>query len=339
MKPSSSRLKRAVLLAVKLAVLAVVAWGIHRTVYAALDELKRQNWSPAQLRFPWLALAGVLYLAGMMPSGWFWYRLLRVLGQQPRWAETLRAYFIGHLGKYVPGKALVVILRTGLIRSQRVDTGVAAVSVFYETLTMMAVGAVVACFVFAATARQHFAFMLLALGLAAAAGLPTLPPVFRWLVRLLRVGKASPQAVDKLAHLNYGLLAAGWLGMAGGWVLVGLSLWAILVGSGYATPHFDLGEVTVCVAAAALAVVAGFLSLLPGGVGVREAVLLELLEPQFGSAGALVAAIVARLVWLVSELVISGILYANGEWRMRNGNERRATLVCTEFGESSNSSP
>jgi uncharacterized membrane protein YbhN (UPF0104 family) len=308
-KPRSSRLTRGLVLALKLTVLSLVAWGIHRTAYAAFEELERKHWSPAQLRLPWLALSGVLYLAGLLPSGWFWYRLLRVLGQQPRWAETLRAYFIGHLGKYVPGKALVVILRTGLIRSQRVDTGVAAVSVFYETLTQMAVGAVVACIVIAATARQHVEFMLLALALAAAAGLPTLPPVFRWLVRLLRVGKASPQAVDKLAHLNYGLLAFGWLGMAGGWVLIGLSLWAILVGSGYATPHVVLGEVVVCIAAAALAVVAGFLSLLPGGVGVREAVLLALLEPQFGSDGALVAAIVARLVWLVSEVVISGILY------------------------------
>ena len=310
MKPPSSRLKRGLVLALKLAIVALLVWGIHRTVYSALEDLERKHWSPAaELRFSWLALAGLLYLAGMMPSGWFWYRLLRVLGQQPRWAETLRAYFIGHLGKYVPGKALVVILRTGLIRSHRVDTGVAAVSVFYETLTMMAVGAAVACVVIAATARHHVNFMLLAVALAAAAGVPTLPPVFRWLVRMLRVGKTSPQAVDNLAHLNYGLLAAGWLGMAVGWVLVGLSLWAILVGSGYAPSHLVLDELTVCIAAAALAIVAGFLSLLPGGVGVREVVLLALLEPKFGSAGALVAAVLARLVWLVSELVISGILY------------------------------
>ena len=36
---------------------------------------------------------------------------------------------------------MVIVLRTGLIRSQRVDTRLAVASVFLETLTMMAVGA------------------------------------------------------------------------------------------------------------------------------------------------------------------------------------------------------
>ncbi len=57
------------------------------------------------------------------------------------------------------------------------------------------------------------------------------------------------------------------------------------------------------------AVVAGFLSFIPAGAVVREAVLLELLAPQLGEANALVAAVLLRVVWLVSELVVSGILY------------------------------
>ena len=162
------------------------------------------------------------------------------------------------------------------------------------------------------------------LGVAAAAGLPTLPPVFRWLVRMLRVGKASPQAVDKLAHLNYGLLAFGWLGMAGGWVLIGLSLWAILVGSGYATPHVVLGR-------------SGRLhrGCRVGGRGrVPVAVTRGRWSPRSRAVSAArtairlgrcaVAAIVARLVWLVSEVVISGILYLKGNPRNSNDEIRNS---------------
>ena len=43
-------------------------------------------------------------------------RTLRVLGQSVSLPLALRAYYIGQLGKYVPGKALVVILRAGLVR-------------------------------------------------------------------------------------------------------------------------------------------------------------------------------------------------------------------------------
>ncbi len=69
--------------------------------------------------------------------------------------NTLRAYYIGHLGKYVPGKAMVVILRTVMVRGHRVDAAVAAVSVFFETLTMMAVGAFMAAGILAVRLRKE----------------------------------------------------------------------------------------------------------------------------------------------------------------------------------------
>jgi len=40
--------------------------------------------------------------------------------------------FIGHLGKYVPGKAMVVVLRTGLLASHRVNTGIVVASIFWK---------------------------------------------------------------------------------------------------------------------------------------------------------------------------------------------------------------
>ena len=94
--------------------------------------------------FWWLAASGGLYLLGTLFSGIFWHRVLRALGQNVGFWTALRAYYIGHLGKYVPGKAMVVILRAGLIRGQGVDTSLAVVSVFFETLTMMSVGALLA---------------------------------------------------------------------------------------------------------------------------------------------------------------------------------------------------
>jgi len=48
---------------------------------------------------------------------------------------------------------------------------------------------------------------------------------------------------------------------------------------------------------------------MPGGAFVRELILAELMVPRFGDATALVSAVLLRLVWLVAELLISGILY------------------------------
>ena len=109
--------------------------------------------------------------------------------------------------------------------------------------------------------------------------------------------------------------------MAISWGVLGLSLWATLRAMGIDYPGM-LAQWPRWTASVALAMVAGFLSLVPGGAVVREAILTELMVPHLrgvtavtsAPATALVAAVLLRLVWLVSELLISGILYLNGTW-------------------------
>jgi uncharacterized membrane protein YbhN (UPF0104 family) len=65
-------------------------------------------------------------------------------------------------------------------------------------------------------------------------------------------------------------------------------------------------------------VVAGFLSFLPGGLVVREAVQLSVLQyVGLSSAEALLAPLFSRLVSVVSEIVISGILYLFARSKVR----------------------
>ena len=303
---------------VKLLIVVLIVWFVRHTLITGLSQLDKHPWRFQPL---WLAAAGGLYLLGLLPAGLFWRRVLRVLGQEARLGETLRAYYIGHLGKYVPGKAMVVVLRTGLIRSHRVETGVAAVSVFFETLTMMSVGAFIAAAILAGWFRQQASPLLfwVALGLMVAAGLPTLPPVFKRLVQLAGIGKSNPATAEKLQNLGYGTLLAGWVAMSIGWIILALSLWAVLRAMGVADVN-PLVELPRYTAGVSLAMVAGFLSLVPGGAVVREVVLMALMVPYFSAAlpeasdekvaaAALVSAVALRIVWLVSELAISGILY------------------------------
>ncbi len=55
--------------------------------------------------------------------------------------------------------------------------------------------------------------------------------------------------------------------------------------------------------------VAGFLSLIPGGIGVRELIVIPLLQPHFGAVVAIISAILLRVSWMVAELLMAGILY------------------------------
>jgi hypothetical protein len=57
------------------------------------------------------ALAIALYIAGLIPFGIFYGRVLEATSRPIRRLAAVRAYVISHLGKYVPGKALVVVIR------------------------------------------------------------------------------------------------------------------------------------------------------------------------------------------------------------------------------------
>jgi glycosyltransferase 2 family protein len=291
--------------AAKVLVVVVVFWFVRNTIIAAVGKLGEH---PLRLQPWWLLASGGFYLLGLLPAGLFWHRVLRVLGQEAGVVETLRAYYIGHLGKYVPGKAMVVVLRAGLIRGHRVDTGVAAVSVFFETLLMMSVGALISAAILAVWFRQHAFLCAVALGLMVVAGLPVVPPVFRRLARLAGVGRSDTAVADQLAKLGWRCLLEGVVAMTISWALLALSLWAVLRAMDAAEVSL-VGQFPLYLASVSLAMVAGFLSLIPGGVGVRDLILVELIVPQFGDVVAVVSAVVLRLVWLAAELVISGILY------------------------------
>ena len=95
-----------------------------------------------------------------------------------------------------------------------------------------------------------------------------------------------------------------------GWVLMGASLWAVLRAMGI--PASLAGQWHLDTAAVALAVVGGFVSMIPGGLFAREAVLTGVIGRLVGGAEtALIAAALLRLVWLAAEIAISAILYWN----------------------------
>jgi uncharacterized membrane protein YbhN (UPF0104 family) len=71
-----------------------------------------------------------------------------------------------------------------------------------------------------------------------------------------------------------------------------------------------LGLAPVVIASVSLATLAGFVvAVLPGGLGVREGVLMWALAPGLGSDHAVVAALVLRLVWVVAEVVAAAVFF------------------------------
>ncbi|MGD9721372.1 MAG: YbhN family protein [Pirellulales bacterium] len=299
----------------KVAMVAVLCWFIYSAFIEGNKSLGAHSWhvEPA-----WLVVAGGLYLAGLLPAAIFWHRVLVHTGQDVALTDSLRAYYISQLGKYVPGKWMVILLRRVLLASPNVETTVIAASVFFETFTMLAVASGVSALVLIVWHPQQLLLIGTSLGAMVLLGLPTVPTYFRWLMRVLGVGRLNPTAASKFSHMGWRTMIVAWAGIAVGWALQGMSLWATLRAMG-AVDNNPFRELSLHTTAVALGIVAGFISQIPGGLVVREWVSGELLEPVYGPSVALVSTIFLRLVLLVSELSASIILYLAGLRRWRRG--------------------
>src|SRR5262245_1342473 len=108
----------------------------------------------------WMALGVVLYVAGLTVFGVFFDRVMRASATPIGLGPAVRAYLISHLGKYVPGKALVVVMRVGLVTPYGARAATAAFATLYETLVMMAGGALIATLGFLVRPVEPWAVLL-----------------------------------------------------------------------------------------------------------------------------------------------------------------------------------
>jgi hypothetical protein len=288
-------------------------------------DLQRPELYQRPLHAGWLVVSGLVYLLGLGFSALYWDRLLGHLGARPPLAAALRAYYLGHLGKYLPGKAWALLLRTSLVRGQGVSMGLAALTAFYEVLTTMAAGVLVAALLFAvlgadvgaglnAETMRHLLWMeqpgegglqrSVVVGIStllfAVLVVPLHPAIFNLLAHRLSLPFRERDA-SQLPHIRFLYLIEGLALTAIGWLLLGASFAAALRGIvGPDWPWLDVRTARLP-AIMGLSYVIGFVVVIaPGGLGVREFLLTLLLTPELvGIQGMLVL----RLVWTAAELL------------------------------------
>jgi glycosyltransferase 2 family protein len=271
----------------------------------------------------WLIASGVIYLLGWLPSVWFWRELMRAIGGRVAFCDAARAYYCGHLGKYVPGKAMVLVIRAAMVKDRGCRALPAAVAVTYETLTMMgtglAVGVALGPILFSQwlaanapggvsspVAATAIAFLLVLVVISVS--LPFVSRLLTWIAIKATPGGAVTEGGG--LEIPQRLIAAGCLAFVVSWAIQGLSLGLVLRAVGVAPLQF--ADWPTWTGATALSTSLGFAVLFaPGGLGVREGILLGILtaQPQVGAAAAVGATVLSRVVSFAAEVLLSAVLY------------------------------
>jgi uncharacterized membrane protein YbhN (UPF0104 family) len=270
-----------------------------------------------QLRPLWSISAGLVYLLGLGCSAFFWYCLLRVLGQRPSAWRTLRAFYVGQLGRYVPGKVVGIVVRAQLLSGPGVRRAMAVLTIIYEALTALTAGALLAMVLVPMRQPERAGLRWQTLGWVAVVGIFLLPAVFNRLVRRVSAKWAETEAVS-LPRVRSSTLGAGLVVTGCGWGLQGVSLLILLQALCPQTLSWSWETWSKCTGFLALATLVGFLVVVvPSGLGVRELLLQRLLAadltPMLGAEQALslsvVVVLLLRLIWTTAEVTAAGLLY------------------------------
>jgi uncharacterized membrane protein YbhN (UPF0104 family) len=245
-----------------------------------------------------------------------WRALLGDAGSPVALRPAARIFLVSQLGKYIPGSVWTVLAQVELGRELDVPARRSA------TVSLLALSVSTLAGLVMASLALPFSSMTLARNygwvfLAAPLLLLLLHPraVAAWSGLAFRLLRREPEPL----LLSWRGLAAAAVWAMLTWVALGIHFGVLVRSVAGSRPEIWWLSLGVF----ALAWVAGFLFVVaPAGAGVREAVLVLGLSSVVSPAGALLLALVSRVVLVVVDVVLAGVALAVGRRSSSVAGER-----------------
>ncbi|GAA4408787.1 lysylphosphatidylglycerol synthase transmembrane domain-containing protein [Fodinibacter luteus] len=291
---------RIVLLVVILVAVGIALWTNWEAVSG---ELRRLSWPVLLGAFALTTAAPVLTLMG-------WRVLLADLGTHLPAAPASSIFFVGQLGKYLPGSVWTVVAqaemgaRLAVPRRRMAVVGLLSIGLAVLTGCLLGIPAVPRLLDRSGESLSVW-WALLAVALGAVLLWPRLLNAL--IARGLRLLRREPLE-HELSARAVGLTSA-WFVAA--WVSTGLGTFVL---ARSVAPDAPAGELLVaCVGGFALASAAGMFSVLvPAGVGVRDGILALLLVTLMPLSAATAVVVVARFLAVLADLGVAAFGWAWG---------------------------
>jgi glycosyltransferase 2 family protein len=279
---SHTGLKRAVRLAFLAVALGFGAWVVvpqWDSVVAGLSKLS----------LPLLAGSLVAVVGALLGAMLTWRTLLGDLGSPLPPRPAAKVFFVGQLGKYIPGTVWPMLAQMEMGRDLGVPRTRSAAAFFLMMPIQLATGLLVT---------------LVTLGWGAYGWLLLLVPVLLVLLEPKVVNAVIGFGLRKLRReplerplSRRGMLTAlGW--SLAGWICYGLHLYLVAPELG---PVFAVGAFALSWCLGIMTVV------VPAGAGVREAVMVTVLAPAMDTGAAIAVALVSRVVIILGDLICAGM--------------------------------
>ncbi len=287
-------------------------WVLILLIFAYLGKMVRDHWN--EIRGAAFTLKGSPFILGtaLFALSYYvqmgaWYLITLKVGIALHFRETAATWFYSQLGKYLPGKVWLMVGRFYLYRSKGKGTKEISLALYFETVTLLMAAVLISLIALASAGmdsihpgQKWFPVLLLALALFFLALHPrVLEKIINPILTLM--GRTSLRLPMSYGDMFWVLLVnfLAW-GMGG----VGFYLF---IDSIFAVPARDLLFVS---GALAISSMAGLIAVFaPGGLGIREGVLVYLFSHIMPGGVAVVLSILTRLWMTLIEVGLIGMIY------------------------------
>lgn len=230
-----------------------------------------------------------------------WRGLLTAAGSKLPARAAARIFFIGQLGKYVPGSVWPVLAQMELGRTYKVPRQRSATTAMLAMMIGLTSGLLATLvglpFMAGNSAGQYWWVFLFIPPLLACLHPKVLNPIIARGLRLMRKPEPETPLTGRVICVAIATNLAVWF-------CNGLQIWVMLVRLG----HHGPSTLLAAIGAFALAWCAGFLIILaPAGAGIRELILVAELGPLVGVPAATAIALVSRGVTILADLAGAGL--------------------------------
>jgi glycosyltransferase 2 family protein len=261
------------------------------------NNFEQLRTTPIHFRWNFILYGLVFTLLGHLCGFVTWAWIAASFNMRTPWPHAGKAWFVSRLGRYVPGKIALILMRfnaytdhskTKVSAATLIEayTSVCAASILLLLLTLTTTNAVAPSAVSAGA--LVFVLMICARPQSISLGLYAFERIFHT-PRLY----ALPRQRETLAFVLVHLVTM---------FLHGAALFMALNAIG----HVDLGRYLLVTVAFFAAGLIGMLAVFaPSGIGVREAALLVILAPYIDATTLILGAVLIRLLGILSEIVLS----------------------------------
>ncbi|MFB4282674.1 MULTISPECIES: lysylphosphatidylglycerol synthase domain-containing protein [unclassified Nonomuraea] len=242
-------------------------------------------------RLSWPALAGslVAVVAALLGAMLTWRTLLADLGSPLPARPAAKVFFVGQLGKYIPGTVWPVLAQMEMGRDLGVPRTRSAAAFFLMMPIQLATGLLVTL---VTLGWDRYGWLLLLIPLL----LVLLEPKVVNGVIGYALRRLKREPLERPLTRRGMLTALGWA--LTGWIAYGVHLYFIAPQGG---PLFAVG-------AFALSWCLGILTfVVPAGAGVREIAMVAVLAPHLDRGSAIAVALSSRIVIIVGDLICAGL--------------------------------